>query len=270
MIKFFRKIRQNLLMENKTGKYFKYAIGEIVLVVVGILIALQINNWNEKIKTQENVQAQLINLIDAIESDVKSYENLLAREGFRFHAVKYLLGLVEEEILIYSYDYHKFPKNQWSYMWDKPIPDEYDEEYIRTCLSILDNGPAGSIINKSAISEFNSTGLFSSLKNVELKKKINEYYIYTDTRYVGRSWEYKLDISLQIRDWLLDQHQIDSRRVRDVKGIIELFKNDTVITSKLHILLDNISWSCQTFLNSSQIALQVLEDIKAELNQLNN
>ena len=48
MIKFFRKIRQNLLMKNQTGKYFKYAIGEIILVVIGILIALQINNWNQK------------------------------------------------------------------------------------------------------------------------------------------------------------------------------------------------------------------------------
>ena len=55
MIKFFRKIRQNLLSEGKTGKYFKYAIGEIVLVVIGILIALSINNWNEnrKVKKQE-------------------------------------------------------------------------------------------------------------------------------------------------------------------------------------------------------------------------
>jgi len=44
MIKFFRNIRQNLIMENKTGKYLKYAIGEIVLVVIGILIALQLNN----------------------------------------------------------------------------------------------------------------------------------------------------------------------------------------------------------------------------------
>ncbi|PTM11341.1 MAG: hypothetical protein DA407_01795 [Bacteroidetes bacterium] len=50
MIKFFRHIRQNLLMENKTGKYLKYAIGEIVLVVIGILIALQINTWNESRK----------------------------------------------------------------------------------------------------------------------------------------------------------------------------------------------------------------------------
>lgn len=46
MITLFKKIRQRLLMENKTSKYFKYAIGEIVLVVIGILIALQINNWN--------------------------------------------------------------------------------------------------------------------------------------------------------------------------------------------------------------------------------
>ena len=52
MIKFFRKIRQNLLSEGKTRKYFKYAIGEIVLVVIGILIALSINNWNENRKNK--------------------------------------------------------------------------------------------------------------------------------------------------------------------------------------------------------------------------
>jgi hypothetical protein len=50
MIKFFRKIRQNLLIENKTGKYLKYAIGEVILVVIGILFALSINNWNESRK----------------------------------------------------------------------------------------------------------------------------------------------------------------------------------------------------------------------------
>ena len=46
MIKLFRNIRKNLSNQGKTGKYFKYAIGEIVLVVIGILIAVQINNWN--------------------------------------------------------------------------------------------------------------------------------------------------------------------------------------------------------------------------------
>jgi len=55
MIKFFRKIRQQLLSENKFSKYLLYAVGEIILVVIGILIALSINNWNEnnKIKIKE-------------------------------------------------------------------------------------------------------------------------------------------------------------------------------------------------------------------------
>jgi hypothetical protein len=50
MIKIFRKIRQKLLSENKFGKYLIYAVGEIILVVIGILIALQVNNWNEERK----------------------------------------------------------------------------------------------------------------------------------------------------------------------------------------------------------------------------
>ena len=68
MIKFFRKIRQELLTENKIGQYLKYAIGEILLVVIGILIALQINNWNEARKSRivETV------LLKTIKSDLLS------------------------------------------------------------------------------------------------------------------------------------------------------------------------------------------------------
>jgi len=75
MIKFFRKIRQNLLMENKTGKYFKYAIGEIILVVIGILIALQINNWNEKRKIQSNQENYLTLLKTEAENNLKEIRN---------------------------------------------------------------------------------------------------------------------------------------------------------------------------------------------------
>ena len=57
MIKFFRKIRQKLLIENKLSKYLLYASGEIILVMIGILLALQVNNWNEnrKERTQETL-----------------------------------------------------------------------------------------------------------------------------------------------------------------------------------------------------------------------
>jgi hypothetical protein len=69
MIKFFRKIRQNLLMENKTGKYLKYAIGEIVLVVIGILIALQINTWNTEYENNKIVRKNCKTLIENLEKD---------------------------------------------------------------------------------------------------------------------------------------------------------------------------------------------------------
>lgn len=57
MIKFFRHIRKDLVEKTKTSKYLKYAIGEIILVVFGILIALQINNWNETQKKQNELKS---------------------------------------------------------------------------------------------------------------------------------------------------------------------------------------------------------------------
>ena len=61
--------------KNKTGKYLKYAIGEIILVVIGILIALQINNWNEKRKIKHKETIVLKELLTSINSDLKAYEN---------------------------------------------------------------------------------------------------------------------------------------------------------------------------------------------------
>ncbi len=74
MIKFFRKIRQKLLSENKFSKYLLYAVGEIILVVIGILIALSINNWNENLKNKK----EEISVIKELLSDSKT--NLLSLE----------------------------------------------------------------------------------------------------------------------------------------------------------------------------------------------
>ncbi len=77
MIKFFRKIRQKLLTENKLSKYLIYAIGEIILVVIGILIALYINNWN-----QQHINAATeVEIIQALKSDVES--NLVQYNGYQ-------------------------------------------------------------------------------------------------------------------------------------------------------------------------------------------
>jgi hypothetical protein len=73
MIKFFRKIRQKMLTENKLSKYLFYAIGEIVLVVIGILIALSINNWNEK---KKNISTKVESL-KLIQENLKQEETRL-------------------------------------------------------------------------------------------------------------------------------------------------------------------------------------------------
>lgn len=70
MIKFFRNIRHQLLRENRTSRYLLYAIGEIVLVVIGILIALQINNWNENRKLRQKEQTVLKQLKQEFEANL--------------------------------------------------------------------------------------------------------------------------------------------------------------------------------------------------------
>ncbi|MEH6514666.1 MAG: DUF6090 family protein, partial [Maribacter arcticus] len=70
MFKYFSKFRKTLLIENKFFKYFKYALGEILLVVIGILIALSINNWNENRKTQNQLSIILGNLIEDLYEDL--------------------------------------------------------------------------------------------------------------------------------------------------------------------------------------------------------
>ena len=62
-------------MENKTGKYFKYAVGEIVLVVLGILIALSINNWNDQRISKKEVITQLKILSNELKDDINLFES---------------------------------------------------------------------------------------------------------------------------------------------------------------------------------------------------
>ncbi len=71
MIKLFRKIRQQLITENKFSKYLLYAVGEIVLVVIGIMIALQLNNRNKEKQEQVSLEGYLNSISKNIDSDIK-------------------------------------------------------------------------------------------------------------------------------------------------------------------------------------------------------
>lgn len=69
MLHFFRKMRSALIPENRFGRYFFYAVGEIVLVVIGILIAVQINNWNEGRKADKFEKKLLNELLNSLVDD---------------------------------------------------------------------------------------------------------------------------------------------------------------------------------------------------------
>ncbi len=100
MISLFRKIRQQLLQENKVTRYLTYAIGEIFLVVIGILIALQINTWNESRKTKKFEQ-EILFLID---QNLQQDSVLLAEELFKAKNALELTDRLLEQVALKNYD----------------------------------------------------------------------------------------------------------------------------------------------------------------------
>ncbi len=91
MIKFFRTIRKRLVAESKFSKYMLYAIGEIFLVVIGILIALSINNWNEIRKGEMNVTNIHKVVKEDLKTDIATIDNLIIREKTRDNTISKIL-----------------------------------------------------------------------------------------------------------------------------------------------------------------------------------
>jgi hypothetical protein len=100
MLKFFRKIRQRLLQRNRVTQYLVYAAGEILLVVIGILIALQINNWNEDRKSNKFEQ-EILYLID---QNLQRDSILLVGELFKTKQAIELTDRLLEQVAMKNYD----------------------------------------------------------------------------------------------------------------------------------------------------------------------
>ncbi len=114
MLKFFRRIRQSLLSENKFSKYLLYAIGEILLVVIGILIALSINNWNQE-RIERKVEKRLLaELFENLEFNEKNLESDIAEEYKSINSINHVLKILNNKLPYHdSMDYH-FGRAQYS------------------------------------------------------------------------------------------------------------------------------------------------------------
>ena len=125
MIKFFRKIRYNLMSENKTSQYLKYAIGEILLVMIGILLALQVNNWNNhRLKKQLEVS-----ILKQANIDIQSMLNYMSgdrevlKKGVQSHLN--IVDYIEQDVEYHDsmcFDFHWLIKDEYMY----PITSAYD------------------------------------------------------------------------------------------------------------------------------------------------
>jgi len=150
MIKFFKTIRQQLVMENKTSKYIKYAIGEIVLVVIGILIALQINTWNDQRKQENEEKQALVNI----------------KQDFSYN--KKLL----QEVLTDTDEGIQSCLNVLKYTGNKPKPER--EQYFDSLLNKVSITPYYYPRN-GFLDDLINSGKLSLFKNVDLRNRLSSW-----------------------------------------------------------------------------------------------
>lgn len=152
MIKFFRRVRQRLVSQNRFSKYLLYAIGEIVLVVIGILIALKINNWNTERLNGLKENAILLEIKDNLKEDLKNIEQIQNNNTEKIMAIDSAFYFISQ-------------------MKKTPV---FGKEFSNL-MPILTNY---SLFNPTrvAINNVISSGNIDILKSEDLRKTISQYY----------------------------------------------------------------------------------------------
>ena len=158
MIKFFRKIRYDLMKTGKTTKYLKYAIGEIVLVVIGILIALQINNWNETRKDRIQEKKFLMRLIDELETDIEQISTSIRANTNRMQRAEFLMKTVDNPQL--AIDSSSYFVRSIEYAGYTHFP----------------------VISDNTFEEIKSSGKLSLITNESIRGALQQYYSWTSKR----------------------------------------------------------------------------------------
>ena len=158
MIKFFRHLRQTLIMENKTSKYLKYAIGEIVLVVIGILIALQINNWNEDRKDSIQEKKYLLRLVEELDIDLDNISSAINALKNRKQRAKFLMKTIENPQLVEDSANYFVKSIEYAGYTSFPV------------------------ISDNTFEEVKSSGKLSLITNESIRGALQQYYSWTSKR----------------------------------------------------------------------------------------
>ncbi len=173
MIPFFRKIRKKMADDNKPMKYIRYAIGEIVLVVFGILIALQINNWNEQRKLHNTIN----NVYSIIKSDLQS--DIIA---------------IDEIV-----DYMESADSVFKKIIDNNMTFE-NYTNCRKCISIISGYP-DIVLKKRGLKLLEDNSTLFDIQKDSLIININSFYSYYNTEIDIALREMSTDFEDNYRYW---------------------------------------------------------------------
>jgi len=263
MIKFFRKIRQNLLMENKTGKYFKYAIGEIVLVVIGILIALSINNWNEQRKLKIEEIEILKDFKSSLEVDLLNVNQSIRKDEIFNTSIEILLTHLENH-LSYS-DSLKFHFSNISDTWTFTINESVFQSLKSEGLALISNKRLRQeIVNLYATSV---TNLMASERYRDLLEEASTTILNTrfDAFWNGnyKDWSEEEDV-LEYGNY-----KFDGLKGEMIPLDYEKLKNDQEFLYFLKSLKNRRFWHVGIKNNISLISItEVLKSIELELEEI--
>ncbi len=221
MIKFFRKIRQNLLSKGKTGKYFKYAIGEIVLVVIGILIAIWINgtynNYQER-KVEATILKKLITDIEADFEHINEVESYYNRHLRNLKRANYAFFKNQNDSII------KYIKQGYggAQLQDiNPRTSTYDEMINSGKLYNLSNEHLTDLcIGYYELLEKNTYEIRQSrveYRNINFSSQMNDYWLlYLDIR------ESDKDIDHLIKTFVEDKNSTAYKTLKQATGYGEM------------------------------------------------
>jgi len=255
MIKFFRKIRQQMIKENRVRKYLLYAIGEIILVVVGILIALSINNSNERRKSNIKIELLKSNLVEAINEDIDYLKFTAAVHEFRFNSFQYMLKITGNT----PYNIKSPRKYEEVALWKGAYPDTINRNFLDLTLRYSGLTP-NVVINRDVIDELKSIGLFSSITNDSLKKAINTYYSYVSGHFEQEDWnEY---LTRTWREYLRDNFGVLINQTSEMDDFIEFVKSNEQILVRMKEMVEPAEYRSE----KASIAISLAEDILRLIN----
>ncbi|MFT7036547.1 MAG: hypothetical protein ACJA2S_005079 [Cyclobacteriaceae bacterium] len=239
-MKFFKKIRQQLLTKNKFRNYLIYAIGEIILVVIGILIALSIDNHNEDVQRQKTVKLYLENFVEDLKEDQETMRDALKVHNFRYHSLQYVLMQIGEDIYDPTTDELLMPEYIPSGIWTDERPLEYNKEFIGLAF-LWSHRSVSQNLNTATIDELKSTGFFSYIKNHELKNAINGYYDYWSHRLGERN---QTKFHNQVKEWeaSLGEEGLMTNMFLQLDDPLEAIKDNPKRVYLLKVLIREAAW----------------------------